>query len=111
VRRPGVKSAGFAMFRAYGQMIPTTPGHRYVGIYKVNDAAAWQAWQGGTGLADCSFLDGASLRITHWDRLTDKLTKDAVQHPTAQGLAAEEQARLRMGDRVLTSGADKLGLA
>ena len=111
VRRPGVKSAGFAMFRAYGQMIPTTPGHRYVGIYNVNDAAAWQAWQGGTGLADCPFLDGASLRITHWDRLTDKLTKDAVQHPTAQGLAAEEQARLRMGDRVLTSGADKLGVA
>ena len=42
--------------------------------------------------------------------VTGKLTKDAVQNPTSTGLAAEEAARLRMGDRVLTSGADKLGV-
>tara|TARA_B100000678_G_scaffold276013_1_gene268431 strand:- start:294 stop:413 length:120 start_codon:yes stop_codon:yes gene_type:complete len=39
------------------------------------------------------------------------LTKDDVQHPTAQGLADEEQARARMGDDVLTGGAEKLGSA
>ena len=56
------------------------------------------------------FVDQASARVTHWDWLTGKLTKDAVQNPTSTGLAAEEAARLRMGDRVLTSGADKLGV-
>jgi len=106
-----VKSAGFAMFRPYGQMIPTTPGHNYVGIYKINDAAAWQAWQQSSALADAASVDQASLRLTHWDWLTNQLTKDAVQNPTAAGLAAEEAARLRMGDRVLTSGTDKLGAA
>jgi len=110
-RRPGVKSAGFAMFRPYGQMIPTAPGHNYVGIYKVNDAAAWQAWQRSTALAEAACVDQASLRVTHWDWLTGQLTKDAVQNPTAAGLAAEEAARLRMGDRVLTSGTEKLGAA
>ena len=110
-RRPGVKSSGFAMFREYGQMIPTKPGHRYVGIHKLNDAAAWEAWQNSRLLADAPCVDGASLRVTHWDWLTGKLTKDAVQNPTSQGLAAEDQARLRRGDRVLTSGTDKLGAA
>jgi len=110
-RRPGVKSASFAVFREAGQMIPTTPGHHYVGIYKLNDAAAWGAWQDSPALADAPCLDRLSLRVTHWDWLTPQLTKDAVQHPSSQGLAAEEQARLRMGDRVLTSGADKLGAA
>ncbi len=110
-RRPGVKSAGFLMFRTYGQMIPTQPTHNYVGIYKVNDSEAWQAWQNTPLLADAPCVDLRSVRVTHWDHLTDKLTKDAVQYPTATGLAAEEQARLRMGDKVLTGGTEKLGAA
>jgi hypothetical protein len=110
-KRPGVQSAGFAMFRTYGQMIPTAPSHDYVGIYKVNDADAWQAWQDLPLLADSPSVDRHSLRVTHWEHLTDRLTKDAVQNPTSQGLAAEEQARLRMGDKVLTGGTDKLGAA
>src|SRR3546814_14346446 len=40
VARPGVKSGGLLVFRTYGQMIPTTPSHKYVGIYRINDAAA-----------------------------------------------------------------------
>ena len=99
------------MFRAYGQMIPTTPSHYYVGIYKVNDANAWQAWQDAPLMADAPDVDKASVRVTHWEHLTDRITKDAVQNPTSEGLAAEEQARLRMGDKVLTGGADKLGAA
>ncbi len=110
-RRPGVQSAGFAMYRTHGQMIPTTPSHNYVGIYKLNDAAAWRAWQGSPLLVDAPCVDQATLRITHWDWLTAKLTKDAVQNPTSEGLAAEEHARLRMGDKVLTSGTEKLGAA
>ena len=111
MRRPGVHSASLGMFRRHGQMIPTMPGHAYVGITKVNDPAAWQAWRDDALLMQSSLVDRASLRVTHWDWLTAKLTKDAVQHPTSEGLAAEEAARLRMGDRVLTSGADKLGAA
>ena len=110
-KRPGVQSAGFAMFRTFGQMIPTTPSHNYVGIYKVNDANAWQAWQDAPLLTDAPDVDEVSVRVTHWEHLTDKLTKDAVQNPTSEGLAAEEQARRRMGDKVLTGGADKLGAA
>jgi len=108
-RRPGVKSAALAMFRTHGQMIPTTPGHKYVGIYKLNDPAAWQGWTSVAPLAEAACVDSGSLRLTHWDRLTGVLTRDAVRHPTSAGLAAEEAARLRMGDRVLTSGTDKLG--
>jgi hypothetical protein len=111
VRRPGVHSAGLAMYRTHGQMIPSTPGHHYVGIYKVDDVNAWQAWRACPLLAAAPCVDQASLRITHWDRLTARLTRDTVQHPTSAGLAAEEQARLRMGDHVLTSGTDKLGAA
>ncbi len=110
-KRPGLQSASLAMFRSHGQMIPTTPGHNYVGIYKVNDPAAWQAWQESRLLSGAACVDQATLRITHWDWLTAKLTKDAAQNPSAAGLAAEEQARLRMGDRVLTSGTEKLGAA
>lgn len=111
VQRPGVQSASFLMFRTYGQMIPTTPSYSHVGIYKINDAETWKAWQGTPLLSDAPSVDQGSVRVTHWDRLTGKLTKDAVQHPTSPGLAAEEAARLRMGDRVLTGGADKLGAA
>ncbi len=110
-KRPGVQSAGFLMYRTYGQMIPTTPAYGYVGIYKVNDALAWKTWQGDSLLAETPSVDHGSIRVTHWDRLTDKLTKDAVQNPTAAGLAAEETARARMGDNVMTGGTEKLGAA
>jgi hypothetical protein len=110
-RRGGVQSGGFAMFRNYGQMIPTKPSHNYVGIYKVNDAEAWRAWQECKVLDQAACVDRATLRVTHWDWLTPKLTKDAVLNPTSAGLAAEERARIHMGDRVLTSGTEKLGPA
>ncbi|WP_066043648.1 MULTISPECIES: hypothetical protein [Sphingomonadales] len=110
-RRPGVHSAALLMFRSHGQMIPTSPAYRYVGIYRVNDAAAWQGWQDAPMLAQSPDIDPATLRITYWERLTARLTKDDVTHPTSQALAAEERARIRMGDRVLTGGAEKLGAA
>lgn len=108
-RRTGVQSAGFAMFRTYGQMIPTIPSHTYVGVYKVNDAESWREWQGNAMLADAPCIDQSTLRVTHWDWLTARLTKDAVQNPTSVGLAAEEQARAHMGSKILTGGAEKLG--
>lgn len=109
-RRPGVKSAGFAMFLAKGQMIPTHPAHAFVGIYKINDANAWRAWQGVPDLAGAAHVAG-DLRVTHWQAITPLVTEDAVLHSRSADLQAEESARARMGDRVLTSGTDKLGSA
>ncbi len=110
-RRPGVQTAGFLMFRTFGQMIPTQPQYRYVGIYKVNSADAWKGWKDAPELSASPLIDQTSLLVTHWDRLTEKFTKDDVQHPTSQGLAAEERARARMGDDVMTGGTEKLGTA
>ena len=109
--RAGVLSAGFLVFRTFGQMIPTVPQYNYVGIYKVNSADAWEAWKDAPELTTSPLIDTSSLLVTHWDRLTDKLTKDDVQHPTSEGLAAEERARTRMGDDVMTGGTEKLGAA
>lgn len=111
VKRPGVKSAGLLMYCTFGQMIPTTPSYRYVGIYKVDDANAWQGWRGIPELASAPCVDQSTARITHWDRLTGKLSKDDVQNPTSEALAAEERARARMGTDVLTGGIEKLGAA
>jgi hypothetical protein len=111
MRRPGVHSAALLAFRSHGQMIPTSPRYRYVGIYKVNSPDSWLAWKGAPELAGSDLVERDGLLVTHWDWLTGKLTKDDVQHPSSQGLAAEELARARMGDDVLTGGAEKLGSA
>lgn len=111
LRRAGVHSAALLAYRAYGQMIPSTPSYNYVGIYKVNSSESWQAWTGLPELAGSPLVDQDGLLVTHWDKLTERLTKDDVQHPTSTGLAAEERARVRMGDDVMTSGADRLGTA
>ena len=110
-RRPGVHSAGFLAFRRHGQMIPTTPSQHYVGIYRVDGPEALAAWQASRDLHQSPLIDPSSLRATHWDAITGKLTKDDVQHPSAAGLAEEERARARMGNRVLTGGTEKLGSA
>lgn len=109
LRRPGVHSAALLAFRNFGQMLPTMPRYNYVGIYKVNSADSWHDWKDATEVVDPALLDQDSLLVTHWDKLTEKLTEDDVHHPTSQALAAEEQARAHMGNDVMTSGAEKLG--
>lgn len=112
LRRPGVKSGALLQFRTFGQMIPTRPAHEFVAIYRLNDEAAAAGWRDAPArLAASGVVDSADMQVTAWERVTGRLTKDHVQHPTAAGLAAEEQARARMGDRVKTGGAEKLGLA
>jgi hypothetical protein len=110
VRRPGVHSGAFLMFRTYGQMLPTLPVHRYVAIYRVNDAAAFEAWRQDRHLAESGFVDQATLLVTNWDKLTDRLTEDDVHHTCAAALAEEERARERMGDKIATGGREKLGI-
>ncbi|MBA2933643.1 hypothetical protein HZF05_05980 [Sphingomonas sp. CGMCC 1.13654] len=112
MRRPGVKSGAFLMYRPEGQMIPSRPDHRYIGIYRVSGPDAVDAWRGAPAtLFNSGLLTEGGAVLTHWDRVTDRITKDAVQHPTAAALAEEERARAHMGDRVKTGGADKLGAA
>jgi hypothetical protein len=110
MRRPGVKSGAFLVYRPEGQMIPSRPDHGHVGIYRVNGLDAVGAWRDAPAtLADSGLLMESGVVVTHWDRVTDRITKDAVQHPTAAALADEERARAHMGDRVKTGGAEKLG--
>lgn len=111
-KRPGVKSAALLMYRTFGQMIPTRPEHNYVAIYRLNGDGAVKGWDGAVAtLAGSGLLAEGGAQVTHWDRITPRLTKDAVQHPTAAGLAEEERARAHMGDRVKTGGTEKLGVA
>jgi hypothetical protein len=108
VRHPGVHSGSFLVFRAYGQMLPTTPTHHYVGIYRIDDQAALAAWRDRRDLQDSPLVDWTACRVTCWDKVTERLTEDQVHHPTSESLAAEERARARMGDRVRTGGREKL---
>lgn len=107
LRRRGVKSGVFLMFRPVGQLMPTTPEHQYIAIYRVNGSAAVEAWHEAPLLRDCALVEAGTLQVTHWDRIADKLTKDDVLHPTAAALAEEERARARMGARVKSGGTEK----
>jgi hypothetical protein len=103
VKRPGVRSGGFLVFRASGQLLPMSPSHSYVGIYRTQGPEAVAAWKASTALSDSPLVNAGDLAVTCWDPIADRLTKDAVFHPSAAALAAEEKARARMGDRVVTN--------
>jgi hypothetical protein len=105
--RAGVKSGAFLMFRTYGQMLPTTPTYSYVGIYKVDGPGVAESWADSAAL-QASCIDQSTLLVTHWDAITPCITKDQVQYSRSDALAAEEAARERMGDKVVTGGRDKL---
>jgi hypothetical protein len=101
VKRPGVKSGAFLVFRPIGQLVPTSPSHSYVGIYRTEGPEAAAAWKASTMLSD-SPLVNADVAVTRWDPLIERLTKDDVFHPSSTALAAEEKARVRMGDQLVT---------
>ena len=109
VARPGVHSGAFLTFRPHGQIMPTTPVHNYAAFYRTNDATAAQAWQNDQTLRGSALVDQSSLVVSNWDHLTPRLTTDDVCHTTAAALAAEERARERMGDKIVTGGREKLG--
>ena len=109
VSRPGVHSGAFLTFRSHGQIMPTTSVHNYVAFYRTNDAAAAQVWQNDQTLRSSVLVDHSSLVVSNWDHLTPRLTTDDVRHTTAAALVAEEQARARMGDKIVSGGREKLG--
>lgn len=96
LRRPGVCSGGFFAFRARGQMLSFLPRHSHVAVYRTEDASALAAWKPLSALAQCALLDQGTLYVTHWEAVNDRLTRDAVEHPSAALLAAEEAARARV---------------
>lgn len=110
VKRPGVHSAGFLMFREYGQMVPGLPPHRYVGIYRTQEANAVAPWREDALLRGSKLVDQASLLVTNWDAVTPRITEDQVHHTSAAALAEEERARARMGNDVERGGKEKLAL-
>src|SRR3546814_18302329 len=105
-----------SFFACYGHpRILPVPTHsfptRRSSDLRINDAAAAGALRESPNLLENPAVDAQTVRITHWDKLTDRLTEDQVHHTNAEGLAAEERARTRMGDKVLTGGREKLGSA
>jgi hypothetical protein len=102
--RPGVRSGSFLMFRPHGQLLPTTPPHKYIAIYRIAEPSAAFAWQDNPVLSAASPMDPSTLRITCWDVLTQRVTEDDVHHTSAAALANEENARAHMGNRIITGG-------
>jgi hypothetical protein len=108
VARPSVRKGAFMQFLPQGQLVDAVPVHNFVATYHVDGGDAVAAWRRDTALCDCRFIDQASLAITCWEPVTPKITEDQVIHTNAAGLAAEESARARMGNRVLTDRGDEL---
>lgn len=105
--RPGVRSGAFMTFRPQGQLMPTAASHAFVAVYRIDGPEALRAWQEGA-THDSGIINPASLVISHWEPLTARITEDDVAHTTAAALAAEERARLHMGDRIHRGGQEKL---
>lgn len=105
--RPDVHSAAFLVYRAFGQMLPTTPVHNYVAIYRMKTFDDLDAWPHPAHAVDAP-IARRSTRVTCWDPIGQRITIDDVRHTTAAALAEEERARARMGDRLLSEGREKL---
>lgn len=110
MQRPGVRSGALLVFRDQGQLMPTRPNHHHVGIFRLDDGAALAAWRDEDRLRGNPLVDQASLRVTHWEPITARITEDHVHHTSAAALEAEEQARARMGDRILRGDIEKLAV-
>jgi hypothetical protein len=96
---PGVE-AGILAVVAEHQTITSAPECRFVGIYRLSDAArAVAAWE-EQGLGEASATIQRSLIVSAFDPLIDRITADEVIHPSAEGAAAEGRARAAIGDRI-----------
>lgn len=107
VARAGIQSGAFLVFRSVGQMLPTTPRHRHIAIYRMDQPGGVPHWPGHDATAD-GLLDRSTTLVTAWEPMTARLTRDQVAHTDAAALAQEERARARMGDRLLGGGREKL---
>jgi hypothetical protein len=79
----------------HGQLVEYNPAHDHVGIWRLSDDRARSLWRSRT-LLECPHIEQASLAVSCWDILTERMTEDAVHFPTSTGLAGEERARARI---------------
>lgn len=106
--RPGVRKAAFMIFQPQGQLVDAIPAHNFVATYHVAGGDAVSAWREDTALRTCGLIDRDTLAVTCWDPVTPRITEDEVIHSTSASLAAEERARARMGDNVLSDRGNEL---
>jgi len=88
----GMISASFLAYDPYGQFIQHAHRHDHMGIFRLADDGARDAWRASRALRDCPYIDQDKLIVTCWDVLTARVTEDDVRHTTAKVLAAEEAA-------------------
>lgn len=94
-REEGIITGALLAYDPYAQLVNYGPEHDHVGIWRLSDDSARSHWR-SRALADCPHIDQTLLAITCWDVLTERLTEDAVHHPTSAGLVGEERARARI---------------
>lgn len=94
-REEGIISGAFLAYDPYAQLVEFAPAHDHVGIWRLSDDRARPLWRSRT-LLECPYIEEASLAVTCWDVLTDRITEDQVHYPHSKGLAAEERARARI---------------
>ncbi len=94
-RENGILTGALLAYDPHGQLVEFSPEHDHVGIWRLSDDSARSLWR-SRALLDCPHIDQASLAVTCWDILTDRITEDAIHHPTSAGLAGEERARARI---------------
>lgn len=94
-RQDGIITGALLAFDGHGQLVEFSPEHDYVGLWRLSDDAARELWRSDE-LRECPFIDQASLAVTCWEILTERMTEDAVHYPTSAGLAGEERARERI---------------
>jgi hypothetical protein len=98
-RRPGVRSGALLAYHKRGQMFPNDPSANFIAVYRLEDPTAMDNWAGAKALAQSPLVE--YMQTSWWDVLVPRLTKDAVLNPTAELAAAEKNARLRMGDKII----------
>ena len=104
--RAGVRKGAFMAVLPQGQLIDAVPAHTFVATYHIDDEHPLAAWRSSRALAECGLAE--DVRITCWEPVTLRITEDEVIYTSAAGLAAEEGARARMGNRVLGDRGDEL---
>ena len=95
-KQDGVVSGAFMGYEEYGQMMPFSPGHDHVAIWRIRDDSARDLWRRSNPLANCPFVDAAKTMISCWDVVSRRIIKDDVTYPDAASLAREEAARARI---------------
>lgn len=94
-REDGVITGAFLAYDKHAQLVEFSAEHDHVGIWRLSDDKARSLWRSRT-LLECPYIDQASLAVSCWDILTDRITEDAVHFSSSEGLAGEERARARI---------------